>query len=212
MIKAGRIMKFGSVIAIVVTCLVCTAALSHADVQISLTAPGGDLDNLPLGVPTTILVQLSGLGVGQELDTLAATVVYDGALLGVPSVSSGPIIPSPLDDPFDFLTVEQSGLADATFLTFGAESSDRIVSEGTFFTFDVIALALGSGSLYFDFIDATQFNPDDPFDSIPLNPVAGPSLGFTVVVPEPASSTLLMGFLVLAAGLGRRRPIRRLLH
>ncbi len=94
---------------IVVTYLIYGAGVSHADFQLSLTVPGVDLDNLPLGVPTTILVQLSGLGVGQELDTLAATVVYDGALLGAPSISSGPIVPNPLDDPLDFLSFGQSG-------------------------------------------------------------------------------------------------------
>ncbi len=172
-------MKFGGIVAIVVTCLIYGAGVSHAGVQLSLTAPGVDLDNLPLGVPTTIHVQLSGLDVGQELDALAATVVYDGVLLGVPLISSGPIVPNPLDNPLDFLTSKQSGLADATFMTFGTEPSDQIVSEGTFFTFDVTPLVYGSGSLSFDFVDATQFNPNDPFDPILLYPVAGPNLTFT---------------------------------
>ncbi len=207
MIKAGRIMKSGGFVTIVMTCLVCTSALSHADF-ISLSAPGVVLEYLPLATTVTIYVQLSGLEVGQELDTLAATVLYDGALLGTPSISSGPIVPNPLDDPLDFLAFGRSGLADATFLTFGTEWYDRIVSEGTFFTFDVTALALGSGSLYFDFVAATEFNPDFPLDPITLNPVVGPALNFTVVeVPEP---TGIMLILTMAAGLCMRWTVRRL--
>lgn len=191
---------------IVVTCLFFGATVSHADVQISLTAPGVDLDHLQVGVPATILVQLSGLEAGQELDTLAATVLYDGTLLGIPSISSGPIVPNPLNSPRDFLPDEESGMADATFMTFGIESSNHITLEGTFFSFDVTTLVTGSGSLVFDFADAMEFNPADPYNPIPLVLQKGPALNF-IVIPEPAGGVLI---LALTAGLCMRWLAKRL--
>jgi|GEM_PF-2970783 len=184
----------------VFTAFVLSGTLGHAqgDPSLGLFSPAPDLNTLVVGQAITFSVQLSELEVSQELDSLAATVTYDGSLLSVPSISPGAIIPDPLDDALDFLTLEETGLADATFMTFGINQPDHIVADGAFFSFDVVALAAGSGSVSFDFVSATEFNPLDPFDPIPLLIGVGPALSFTVVseAPEPATfSLLLMGSL-----------------
>ena len=175
--------------------LPCDAARGELTLSFASTAP--DLSTLPVGQTVTFTVDLSGLLPGEELDALAATVVYDAALLGPPTIAPGPIVPDPLDDPFDFMVFTAGGVADASFLTFGLDPSARIAANGTFFSFSVEVLAEGGGTLSFDFVDASQFNPADPGWPILRDVVAGPDLGFTAVVPEPGVWLLLAS----AAGL-----------
>ena len=183
---------FRSTVLAIFTTIVVLVAGSYAQggVSVSLSSNAANLNALTVGQPVTFSVHLSGLETDQELDALAVTVSYDDSLLGVPSVSAGTITPDPLDNPLDFLVSEAPGSADATFLTFGTDLADHIVSDGAFFSFEATALSAGSGSLSFDFVDATEFNPDDPLDPILLAAGEGPALSFTTV-PEPTSLVLL---------------------
>jgi hypothetical protein len=121
------------------------SAPSHADVALSIEPAGADLSHLEVGETATVDVRLSELADDAELDTLAATVVYDKTLLSEPTMTAGPIVPDPLDDPLDYLTAERPGYAEATFLTFGDESVDRIDENGLFFAFEFTAQTPGEG-------------------------------------------------------------------
>ena len=176
-----------------------TAIPCRADITLSLSSSAADLNNLLLGDTVNFVVDLSGLPAGVELDSLAGSVVYDGSLLGEPTITPGEIIPNPLDDPLDFLFIEDTGLADAVFLTFSIEPSDHIVGNGTFISFDVPVIGLGSGNMTIDFAGATQFNTADPLDPIVLIVQSGPPLDFVTQVPEPDSVWLiLLGVLGIA--------------
>ena len=183
--------------------VLCATASVHAQVTLSLESGGVNLSQLRVGDTATIEVRLGGLQSGQELDALSATVIYDSALLDDPTIAAGAILPNPLDDPWDFLTFAQPGHAEGSFLTFGTDTAAHVTSDGLFFSFDVTATDVGGGTFTFDFTDATQFNPDDPFEPIYVWVEEGEPLAFTVV-PEPAALALL----TLAAGwlLTRRRP------
>ena len=61
-------------------------------VSLSTTAP--DLNNLAVGQKITLDVNLSGISSpADNLDFLAATVKFDGGLLGTPTITPGPIVP-----------------------------------------------------------------------------------------------------------------------
>ena len=136
------------VLALVILLASAALASARADITLSIVPLSGS--TLYAGQTGTFGVELSGLSPGQELDALAATVIYDDTLLGVPSISPGAIVPDPLDDPLDFVVSEMGGLADASFLTFALDSPFHITSDGMFFSFDVTALAPGAGTLSFD--------------------------------------------------------------
>ncbi len=188
------------------------AASTHAQVTLSLESGGPDVAQLYVGQTATVDVRLDGLQPGWQLDALAASVVYDDALLGPPSITAGPIVPDPPDSPWDFLTMALPGYAEASFLTFGMDPAAHVTSDGVFFSFDVTPAEVGSGAFAIDFTDATQFNPADPFDPIHLWVDAGPPLAFTVV-PEPGSAALLAAAVLLLGTwrrpTGRRRNGRR---
>ena len=177
---------------LVVTIVVGLAAAASAQGQVSLSleSSGVNLSQLRVGDTATIEVRLSGLQAGQELDALSATIIYEDLLLSSPVIASGPIIPDPLDDPWDFITLADPGHAEGSFLTFGTDTAAHVTSNGVFFTFDVTATDVGAGAFSFDFVDATQFNSSDPFDPIYVPVDAGEPLAFTVV-PEPVSFMLV---------------------
>ena len=170
------------------------AASTHAQVTLSLESGGPDVAQLYVGQTATVDVRLDGLQPGWQLDALAATVLYDESLLSAPTISPGPIVPNPLADPFDFLVWEEPGIAEGFFLTMGTEPSEFVATNGTFFSFD--------------FVDASTFNPADPFDPIPLNPLAGAPLPF-IVVPEPTTVSLVLVFVSLWLASMTVRPTRR---
>jgi hypothetical protein len=171
----------------------------------SLTNPNA----LPVGQPVTFQVQLSGLPSGEELNYLAATIVYDGTLLDTPTVASGAIIPNPLFSPYDFVTSPNTGQADASFYTFGTSPANLIQDDGVFFTFSTVVLAVGKGSLSFSFVDAAQFDPADPTGFYEVIPATGAALNVNsvVVTPEPSCCVLLAaaGLTAAACYLNRRR-------
>jgi hypothetical protein len=160
-----------------------------------------ELTSAGVGEALTIDVVLSGLEPGQELDALAATVAFDGMVLGVPDISAATIVPDPLDHPLDFVLAETAGLADAAFLTFGIDAADHIAANGVFYSFTVTPLAPGAGALAFDFVGATQFNAAASNNPIVLPISAAAPLPFTVV-PEPNS---LSGMLAAVVTLTCRR-------
>ncbi len=183
------------------------AASTHAQVSLSLQSGGPNLTQLQVGQTVTVEVWLDGVQPGWQLDMLTATVLYEESLLSAPTISAASVVPDPLADPFDFLVWEEPGIAEGFFLTMGTEPSEFVTTNGTFFSFDVTVEALGSGSFVFDFVDASVFNPADPFAPVPLAPVAGPPLPF-IVVPEPTTLSLVILSVPLLLGLRAIRPGR----
>ena len=182
-------------------CGVAFVSVAGAMPIVALDAGATDVDRLLVGQTVEIAVNLDELPEGTQLDSLATSVKFDGELLGVPSIQAGEILPDPLNEPGDFLVSEDVGLADAAFLTFGTETSNHIASNGTFFTFRVTPVQLGSGTVAFEFAGATQFDPDGP---LVIELATGPDLTFTVV-PEPSACLmLLIGIAILI-----RRRVRR---
>jgi len=184
-----------SICTLSIVALLCGGAAAHAQVSLSLHDAGGNLSELRVGDTATVEVRLSGVQPGQELDTLAAVVVYNGSRLGSPAITGGPILPAAPFFAWDFLEMGQPGYAEASFSTIGEQASHHITSDGLFCSFDVTAAAPGRGALSFDFTDATQFNPDDPLDPTPLTVTEGDPLSFTVV-PEPNAMAMLMALLM----------------
>ena len=167
------------------------SALAGGAVTLSL-ASSADPQALPVGQTVSFQVQLSGLTGGQALDSLSAVVHYTNSLLGSPLVAKGEIVPEPLSDPYDFITYEDVGVADATFATDSAEPAHHVDAEGVFFRFDVEVLDVGAGQLWFDYVDASEFNPAAPGSPVFFTPATGPALSVqAVTVPEPAAWVLL---------------------
>ena len=184
--------------------LLSASPAAHAQVNLQMDSGGTDMSKLEVGQTATINVILSGLQPGAELDTLAGTVMFNGSALGTPAITGGPILPDPLHEPTNFLTLAIPGYAEASFLTFGEESAHRIRENGVFYSFDVTATEPGRGTLGFDFVDATRPNPLDPLDPIAVDVTTGDSLEFAVV-PEPASGLMLAALGLLWAGRRTRR-------
>ena len=89
--------------------------------SLSTTAP--DLNNLTVGQKVTFDVNLSGIGsAADNLDFLAATVKFDGSLLGTSTITPGGIVP----DLTGFQSTAKAGLADANYDSlFAASEADR---------------------------------------------------------------------------------------
>jgi hypothetical protein len=162
-------------------------ALAAPTLSFSTTA---NPSSIGLGQAFTIDVELTGLEAGQELDSLVATVAFDGNRLGVPAVTAGPILPNPLGDPLDLLVTESIGFADVAFLTFGLGAADHVTSNGIFFEFEVTPIQLGAGTINFDVVGATLFNATNPNDPTLLAIETGPPLSLAVI-PEPSSLVLI---------------------
>lgn len=158
-----------------------------------LLESSADLQALAFGEAVTFNVRLSGLQSGQELDMLAATINYNGARLGMPTILPGEIVPDPLANPLDFLASPAVGQADASFSTdsTNTSSASHIRNNGVFFSFQTQPSGAGKGQLSIDVAFATQFNPAKPEKPTPLGITMGPALGFTVL-PEPSTWVLLV--------------------
>jgi len=171
---------------------------------LSLSSTPADLSNLAVGQSVTVEVTLNvGDSPTGDLGLLAATVQWNGALLGTPVISDGPIV-----DPTGVLKTEGLGIADYLYDNLFAISGNPISVDGLFFSFTVTALAAGSGMLEFSFVggDDTNFNP--------VNILASSGLPFSIAsatpstpVPEPASWLvwfIIAGVLALPLEVARR--------
>ncbi len=180
-----------------------------ANPLLSLASAPADLSNLTPGQVVSFQVLLSGLEMGQELEFLAATVGYDSALLSPPLLTEGPIVP----DVTGFQKIEAAGLADANYDSLFAMTGSRISSNGAFFSFEVTVLNFGEGTVAFRFIDALQFNSDDPGNPLEPDLEQGLALAFAVpgatVIPEPSSCVLLGLGLGALGWVGSRSGRRR---
>jgi hypothetical protein len=181
-----------------------------ADVSVSLSSTA-NLNQLHVGDTVTIDVSLTGLIPGQQLDWAAARVVYPGGLLESGTILPGAALPSPLSDPLDFLTLTDDGVSEATFMTFATDPSSLILVDGTIFSFEVTAKALGSGTFEFD--PAFLFVEEliDGVGPTPLNALSGAPLSFAII-PEPCGSSLILSGLASFAWFlkrGRRASAHR---
>jgi hypothetical protein len=171
--------------------IVIAAGSAPATPGLSLSSPA-DLAHLHVGDTVAFQVSLTSLGAGQELDSLSATVIFGGGILGTPTVSAGTIIPSPLADPYDLLMGASGGQVDVSFMTYSAAAAGHIRSDGPFCTYYSQVLAPGTGSVSFDFVDATQYNTADPSNPIGLTVGQGDPLSLTALsVSEPSALALL---------------------
>ena len=98
------------------TATVCAAGLTFACAAsaapvFSLSSATPGLNALRVGDAVMIDVVLSGLAAGDTLDFAAATVEFDGTLLGTPLITAGGVIP----DESGFLGTGDAGLADGSF-------------------------------------------------------------------------------------------------
>lgn len=184
----------------------------RADYVLSLST-SADVNHLQLGESVTFDVSLSGIDPNNSdtyLSYLAATVSYDNSLLSSPSaVNPGAIVP----DLTGFFGTPLSNAADALYDGVYVASTP-ISSSGAFFSFQVTATAVGSGTLSFSADAATLANAS------PQNPQLTPdtvSLDFTIeaggpgtAVPEPPPFVLLISsFLGGLLFFGMRNLVRR---
>lgn len=123
----------------------------------------GNISNLIAGRPFQVTVNLHDAVPTQQFETLGVTVAFDASLLKPLVVTPGAIIPDPLDSPLDFYASLGTRDAQVTFLTFGAESVDRIRGGGAFFLISFMPLVPDSqGELTLSFGEIQQFNPLEP--------------------------------------------------
>jgi hypothetical protein len=190
--------------------VVTTCAASLADVRIELAAQTSDPLELTVGQPVAFSTVLTGLPPGTSLTSLSATVAFDGSTLGTPILTRGVIVPGTLADPFDFVSIADVGLVDATFLTFGSLPEHRIGGDGVFYTFQLTPLRSGQTTLWLDFVDAAEFDSAFPDMPQPIDVIAGDPLVVTIrAVPEPSSLVLAIGGCVAWLGWRVRRLTRR---
>lgn len=158
--------------------------------QLTLSSSGAPVV-IAIGQSMTINVELAGLNSNEALDSLGATIRFDDSLFGPPSISLGEIVPDALVDPSDVLMIEDAGIADVSFLTFGTLPDAHIRSNGLFFSIGASALRTGNAAFSFEFVDATAFNPGDPSNPIPL-PISSSADLLVAVIPEPMGGTLML--------------------
>jgi hypothetical protein len=164
---------------------------------LTLVNTGPDLTNLTVGDTASLEVTLSGLNPGDEVDFLAATVKFNPADFGTPTVTPGPIVP----DTTGFVSAGSGpSLADAFYDDLVALSGADIVDNGVFYSFTIQAQTPGKGTVFFEFVDSLGTDGT----GAPLPTVTGTPdhLDFVIhgsaATPEP-SSGLLFG--ALAAGM-----------
>jgi hypothetical protein len=192
--------------------LTTVPASGRADYILSLST-SADANHLQIGDSVTFDVSLSGIGSSNSdtyLSYLAATISYDNSLLSPnPVVTPGAIVP-------DITGFVGTGLPDAADAFYDGVflASTPISDSGTFFSFQVTATKVGSGTLSFtaaaatlasDPVQTDQFTPE----TINLNFQIVGSSGVTT--PEPSTLVLLISSMLgLSVRAGLRRLARRL--
>ena len=163
-----------------VFCLIVLASvgsLAHAGVMLDMNAGGTDLTALEVGDSFTVTVDLSGLT--GELASLGGTIDVTSLLTVDPtSLTAEAIVPDPTDLVFGVFANE----VDAQFL---ASSGPNITSNGEFYSFELTASAVGSGTIAY--VPFTVFAEDENFT--PIFDITTNTLDFTVsaggnVVPD----------------------------
>ncbi len=192
--------------AVVTTLLLFDAPPAKAGLTLSVVAESADLNNLSVGQTVRFDVVLSGLNSGDQLDYLAGTVTFDSSLLGsATDVTAGAIVP----DPTGFVPAGFAGEADAFYdAVFFSVTNTPISTDGTFYTFDVVAQQPGSGSLTFD---PTSLAASDGTNT-PVLLGSGPPLPFTIgasAAPEPNSLVLAVAALGCCGGAAVSRRLTR---
>lgn len=168
--------------------LLITVSSAHAG--LTLTVSQQSTGPLTVGQEAFFAVELSSLPDGTSLDFLSAQLLYDPEILAEVQVLPGQIVTDTQPDNDEFLSAPQSGVVDATYMTFSSDPGKHIQDDGTFFTFSMVPLKEGIGTLEFLFASASAFA--DPV-SVSLPVTSGPSLSYTVVaVPEPSTWIILV--------------------
>ncbi len=173
--------------------------------SVTLVPAPADLSALQIGDTISIDVVLNGLAAGDELEFLGVTVGFDAPPLGTATnFTPGTIVP----DPAGFVGFDTPGIADGSFDAFFTLSGiDRITTNGTFFSFDIQAVSVGSGQIGFSFADALRSDFTSP------GVTTGPALRFTVVpLPNQVISGGVLMALLVGGHLLRHRSHYQLQH
>lgn len=177
-------MRVGNFVGPPIVLAAMLAASCYGQANVALTT-GVDPHQLQIGSPVQFFVELTGLPLGAELDSLFATVEYDVGKLGLAVVSPGGILPNPLHDPLDFVSNVAPGLVDGAFTTIGLQGAQHISQVGVFYSFALTPIAAGSGSISLSFADASRFNTSEPDRPILIGATTGAALQFTVLSNLP---------------------------
>jgi hypothetical protein len=177
-----------------------------------------DLATVKVGDIVPINVNITGLSVGSDfIFVLNTHVLFDSSLFKVvpdPSNSSG-LTPGTIF--FDSSQVANFNAASSynstsvtgNFSDSSPNSSFAINQNGLYYTFDLQAIAPGSGSISFDSANNTYAADDTGFNLAPL-PTGGP-LSVTISpasVPEASTLALLGAGCAMGAGFLRKRRSR----
>jgi len=162
---------------IVFTTLWTMVLVGGASAQPIISLNSSGLSTLRVGDTATVDVMLSGLSAGDMLELLAAEVGYDALHFGMPTVTSGGIIP----DVSGFESDEFADLAGATFDSLDTtNTTDMITANGVFFSFDFSAIDVGSGQIALDFADTLGV---DSFSNLINEATTGAALSYSIIFP-----------------------------
>ena len=168
-------------------CIASGSSLVHGGLMLGLDSGTTDLTTLAVGDSFTIDVSLSGLGDPGEpsqLSDLVGTVVIPSEFSVDPASLAGGIAPLGII-PGDFFFLDIiGGNVDGQFLAL----FDNISANGLFYSFELTAIAAGTGSIGFDPFSPTAL--DENFFPVTVGENSLPysvSAGNSNVVPEPST-------------------------
>jgi hypothetical protein len=207
----------GSILAI----LILISPRAVANPMVSLSSPE-NLTHLSVGQQVEIDVTLSGLPVGTDFifnlntqllfpSTMFQTVPNLGNSSGL-TTSFGPGSAFQfVDQPPNFYALSSlnAGNAIGIFNDQAPASSEAINENGLYYSFNLTAIAPGSGSILFDPTPgANQYAADDTgFNFAPL-PTGAPLVFAIASVPEPSSLSLGLVASLVGCGYARSRRLR----
>ena len=132
---------------------------------------------LEVGQTADVAINVSGLEAEDRLEFLAATVEFDADLLTAAEVRPGSVIP----DVSGFQSGVLSGLVDGNYDASLTADDSAIHENGSLYSFELRAIAAGSGHLQFSFIDSEGFRANVPLDRV----IAGQPLVVHVLEATP---------------------------